>query len=155
MRLEEIIHALEVGYDDETGEVYEVPELELALEEKVAGYHAVARHWMDIADGARAEAKRLNARGARFTKRANALADHVFEAMRNSGRSKIETATVTASIRKGSMRVEITDQAKLPDEYIKSNPEPQKAKIKLAIKDGKEVPGAKLTRGPDSLAWRT
>ncbi len=155
MNLHEIINALEKGYDDETGEVFEIPELELALEEKVEGYHAVARYWMDIAEGAKAEAKRLNARAARFVKRTNALGDHLLEAMQRADRRKIVTKTVTASIRKGSQRVEITDESKVPDEFIKSNPEIKKAAIKLALKDGRDVPGARIATGPESLGWRS
>jgi len=152
--LAEIVRYLESGFDEETGEVLERPEIEAQLADKLQGCHTVVKRWRAVADGAKAEARRLSDRAAMFSRRAEALDAYVFQCLQAAGERKVVTDTVTASIRKGSERVEVTSVELVPDDYIRSNPTVDKAAVKAAIKAGKDVPGITLERGPDSLSWR-
>jgi len=154
MTLSEIVKYLEAGFDEETGEVFELGELEAKLADKVEGCHTVLKRYKAIADGARAEQKRLGERAAMYTRRAESLSAYVLACLQAIGERKVVTDTVTASIRKGSERVDVLDESLVPDDYIKSNPSVDKTLVKGALKAGVEIPGVALSVGPESLSWR-
>jgi hypothetical protein len=67
---------------------------------------------------------------------------------------KVEMADFTASIRAVPPRVEIDDEAALPDDLCKMVRQPDKAAIKEALATG-AVAGAHLTNGSETLTIRT
>jgi hypothetical protein len=60
-----------------------------------------------------------------------------------TGNKAYETALFKLSLRK-SQSVEITDENEVPDEFWAIKKEISKSTISQAIKDGLEVPGAKM-----------
>lgn len=67
---------------------------------------------------------------------------------------KLEMADFTASIRAVPPKVEIDDEAQLPDALCKTIRQPDKAAIKEALAVG-TVAGAHLTNGSETLTIRT
>jgi hypothetical protein len=65
----------------------------------------------------------------------------------------LECPQFTASLRKGVESVDITDQSKLPDDYVTIEvvEKPDKAAIKRDLKAGKEISGACLKRGETTI----
>lgn len=96
-----------------------------------------------------AEAK-MAARRKALENRADALKKYVFENMKFAGISKIECPHFKLSIRDNPASVEVFDQAQLPADYMREVPAtytPDKTLIGKALKEGFEVPGAKLVHG--------
>jgi len=96
-----------------------------------------------------AEAK-MAARRKALENRADALKKYVFENMKFAGISKIECPHFKLSIRDNPASVEVFDQAQLPADYMREVPAtytPDKTLIGKALKDGFDVPGAKLVHG--------
>lgn len=67
---------------------------------------------------------------------------------------RVEMADFTASIRAVPGKVEIDDEALLPDDLCRIVRQPDKAKIKEALAAG-TIPGAHMTNGSESLTVRT
>lgn len=90
-------------------------------------------------------------RRKRIEKRAEAIRDYLQNCMELAGVSKIDCPHFALSIAKNPPSVEIYEAALIPAGYMKTPepppPAPDKNAIKAAIKDGIEVPGARLTHG--------
>lgn len=99
------------------------------------------------------EIKRLQARKKVFENRKARLREYLLYNMEKSGIPKIECPQFTASLRKGVESVDITDQSKLPDDYVTIEvvEKPDKAAIKRDLKAGKEISGACLKRGETTI----
>lgn len=99
------------------------------------------------------EIKRLQARKKAIENRKARLRDYLLHNMEASGITKIECPFFTASVRKGVESVEITDLDSLPDDYVlvKVETKPDKTAIKRELKAGKEIPGATLKRGNNTI----
>lgn len=99
------------------------------------------------------EIKRLQERKKVFENRKKKLREYLLYNMEKSGISKIECPFFTASIRKGVESVEIESQCDLPDEYVKVEviESADKNAIKRDLKAGKEINGAKLVRGANTI----
>lgn len=99
------------------------------------------------------EIKRLQARKKAIENRKARLRDYLLHNMEASGITKIECPFFTASVRKGVESVEITDLDSLPDEYVsvKVETKPDKSAIKRELKAGKEIQGATLKRGNNTI----
>lgn len=77
--------------------------------------------------------------------RKNRLKRYVIDSMKRTGRKKLESDEFSVSLRQ-SQRVHITDVTYLPEEYVRQtiSVEPDKARIKEALKMGKRIEGALL-----------
>ncbi len=100
-----------------------------------------------------AEIARLTALKAHRQKVADGLRAYLKDNMERAGIEKIECPLFKLSIKKNPPSVEVIDQLSLPPEYWRT-PEPKppvaapdKAAIKAALQDGKDVPGARLNQG--------
>jgi hypothetical protein len=71
------------------------------------------------------------------------LKDRVKTAMQTFGVSKIETPTLTLSLR-SSKAVEVVDENLVDEEYFRVKKEVSKTELKKAIEEGKEVFGARI-----------
>ncbi len=67
---------------------------------------------------------------------------------------KVEMADFTASVRAVPPKVEIDDEAALPDSLCKTVRSPDKAAIKAALEEH-PVPGARMSNGGETLSIRT
>ena len=99
------------------------------------------------------EIKRLQERKKVFENRKKRIREYLLYNMEKSGINKIECPYFTASIRKGSESVEVESSELLPDEYItvQVSEVPDKNAIKRDLKAGKEINGAKLVRGANTI----
>lgn len=73
--------------------------------------------------------------------------------MEAGGYRTMKTALFSITLADGSESVDIFDEAAIPDAYlvVKTETRPDKKAIKEALKDGREVPGAKVVRGEKSV----
>ena len=90
----------------------------------------------------------MSARRKALEKRAEHLREYCLRNMLACGIQKIEGPMFELSIRKNPASVEIFDEAMLPPDYMREveppPPAPDKKLIAQAIKDGFEVPGARM-----------
>ena len=100
-----------------------------------------------------AEIARLTALKAHRQKVADGLRAYLKDNMERAGIEKIECPLFKLSIKKNPPSVEVIDPLSLPAEFWRT-PEPKppvaapdKAAIKAALQDGKNVPGARLNQG--------
>lgn len=93
----------------------------------------------------------MAARRKAIENRVDGLKRYVLDAMQNNGIQKIECPLFSISIAKNPPAVEVLDERQIPADYFVSPPAPppqlDKKLVMQAIKDGYEVPGAKLRQG--------
>ena len=77
-----------------------------------------------------------------------------FKLLKQAGLKKLELTAATLSIRAGQPRVIITDEARLPDYFIRIKREPDKHLIASYLKAGDAVEGAELSNSESVLAVR-
>lgn len=138
----------DMDLDEQT--IADTLEAESGLVEKSQSVAFVIRNMETFADAVKAEADAMADRAKRIRNRADAVKRYLHQCMNLAGVQKIEHPQFTISIRKNPESVQIFEEGLLPPDYLREIPakyEPDKALIKAAIKDGHEVPGAKLTRG--------
>ncbi len=90
-------------------------------------------------------------RQRRHEARAEALQAAVHRAMRDLGLPRLRDPEFTASRCEGGERVEVADPALLPDLYVRTRREPDKAALLAALKAGEAIPGAVLARSDETL----
>lgn len=89
------------------------------------------------------EIKRLQALKTPLETANKKLKEAISNAMTTYGIEKVESATLKLSFRK-SESVEVYDEALLGQKFFSYKPTIDKTEIKKAIKDGEEVPGARI-----------
>jgi len=102
-----------------------------------------------------AEIAQLEVRQGRFERREQAMRDLIFKLLERANMKKVELPEATFSIRQGTAKVLITDEAEIPDSYCRIKREPNKLQIKEALNQGETVPGATLSNQEPSLSIRT
>jgi hypothetical protein len=103
--------------------------------------------WLDgQADLLRSKEKQLAERRHRFEKFSSALRSALHQQMLDWGIRKVEGHEFTFAVKKNPPRIEITDEAALPPEFISYSPVINKSAIKDAMEEGKEIPGAELVQ---------
>jgi hypothetical protein len=121
-----------------------------SLAEKAQGIEYVARIAESHNPAIDAEIARLQALKAHRVKVAAGLRAYLLENMTRAGIEKIECPLFRISIQKNPPAVEVFDPMSIPAAYMTDPkppaPAPDKALIKQAIKDGFEVPGARLSQ---------
>ena len=93
----------------------------------------------------------LAERQRRHEGRAAALAAAMHRTMRDLGIPRLRDPEFTASRCEGGERVEVADPALLPDPYVRTKREPDKAALLAALRAGETIPGAVLARGDETL----
>ena len=96
----------------------------------------------------------LKARCDRFEQRSDAMRALAFKVLVQAGVKKLELVAATLSIRAGQPRVIITDEARLPEQFVRIKREPDKHLIASHLKAGEPVPGAELSNSEPTLAVR-
>ena len=113
-----------------------------------------AIHPGSMADAAKRRADEIAGRAARYARRRDNLRAAAFAALDALGIRKHERPDFVASVRAGTASVQITDETKLAQEYVRWSMTPDKAAILAALKTGAEVPGAELSNAIPSLALK-
>lgn len=158
-----LMEAMEASFDEETGEyLTDADEIESAfgalgenIAEKLAGCgHVLRRFKADICAVAEEE-MRLKAKRYRIDAARERLEERVRGLMLTTGMLKAKTASLTISLSKPSVRVEVLDGAAIPERFMVTPepppPKPVLADIKRALKAGEEVPGTELVEGKRTL----
>ena len=147
-----LINALDnVRVDEETGEIVGTEELQavqLSAEAKIVStgkYLAMRRVTLE---GMKQAAKNIQARIKTEERRQAWLESQMISAMQTMDSKLIEAPDVAIQVRQNPESVMIFDEAQIPADFIKAKMETSidKTAIKSALKSGKDVPGAKLTR---------
>lgn len=108
-----------------------------------------------LADTAKLRLEALRERRERFQRKAETLRGVAFAIMDACGKTTFADAEFTASIRRGSPTVIITDEAAIPDEYWKVERKIDRTKLNSDAKSGVVIPGATLTNALPAIALRT
>lgn len=109
-----------------------------------------------LARGVRGAIAELEAREARFEKRAEAGRAVIEQAMMVAELPKLERPTGTLSLVARGPKVEVTEEAEIPAEFWKTgDPRLDKKSLLAALKEGRAVPGACLSNAAPSLTIRT
>lgn len=151
-----------IGYDPDTGETLEPEDLAREWEaiqdeaaEKVLATGYVLKRIKAQKDLVDEERARLKRKSDALEKSASALQDLLRAFMEGTRNERVKGASLSVSLGKPTERVEVAAVQSLPAEYLRyPDPEPRKAEIRAALKEGKEVPGASLVPGPRRLTIR-
>lgn len=141
---EKILECVANCIDPDTGEIVSNEQLEALQMERQTKLENVALYIKNLkADAAmyKAEKQAFAERQAAAEKRAESLSEWLKNALDGQ---KFKTEKTEVSFRKTS-KIEVLDIWELNEDFVKySDPTPDKAAIKRAIKAGEEVKGAKL-----------
>jgi hypothetical protein len=97
----------------------------------------------------------LQARRQRYLNRDQSLRGTALAIMSAMEWKKREAPDFTVSIRAPHQSVKITDEAAVPDEYVKVTRTPDKTALMADLKVGVVIPGAELAEGLPSISVRT
>lgn len=96
----------------------------------------------------------LAARRQRYERHADAARKLMHSLMDAAEVRKLELPIATLSVAAGRRRCVVTDEAALPEQYVKTVRTPDKVNITLALEGGCDVPGATLSNGSPHLMVR-
>lgn len=125
--------------------------LQFPVEQKAAHVAAFVRNLEATADQIRQAEKSMSDRRKALESRASHVKQYLMDNMLACGISKIEHSLFRISIRKNPASVVVFDEQLVPAYYLRDVPPPPPALdrrlIGQAIKDGYDVPGARLECG--------
>jgi len=127
---------------------------ELEIDAVLARLVTKERESAAMAGACETQAQDLETRRDRFALRGKAFRLAILRVMQAGELRKFELPQATLSVRAGSQSVIISDEAAIPESMIRIKREPDKAKIKDALKAGDDVPGAILSNGGETLNVR-
>ena len=137
---EEILNCV----DTETGEIIDpekLSQLQMDFDDKVEGIALWIKDLLSDAAAIKAEKDKLNERQKVCENKAKNLKEYLSGFLAGQ---KFKTPRVAISYHK-SESVNVSDIWKIPDDYLKyKDPEPDKIKIKSALKAGVSIPGVEL-----------
>lgn len=128
-------------------------ELALALQNKSISIIGYLRNQELTSEAIKNEIDRLNTIKKAIDNKVDKFKEYVKLNMQDLGLEKIDTELGTLSVAKNPVSVDVYDEALIADEYKKEKVTVtiDKTAIKNAIKDGKEVQGARLIEDKTSL----
>lgn len=127
---------------------------EASAPDLVAAFIRDARHDEALADALHTMQSDMGKRKLRLALRAERRREAALKLLNLLGLRKLEQPDFTASIRAVPPRVEILDEAALPDSLCKITRSPDKAAIKTALATG-PITGAQMSNGGEALTVRT
>lgn len=146
-----LVELPESGLDEQT--IHDTLEgLEGALTVKAQNVAAYALNLEAEAEAVRSVAKRVADRAEALENRAISLRGYLYANMKRTGITEIKAAdgSFTAKIKNNPPSVDLAEGVVLPSEFIRTIPartEPDKAKLKDALKAGQVIEGARLVQG--------
>ncbi len=97
----------------------------------------------------------LQARQSRYKAQAEECRRCVLAIMDVAGMAKFRHPEFTVSLSPGRPGVVVTDEAALPDRFVRVERKPNMAALREALTDGEVVPGVEWTNGAPQLTVRT
>lgn len=118
------------------------------LEAKTQNTIAFARHLEKVAESIKEAEADMAKRRKAIENRAVDLRQYILECMQKNGIQKIDCPWFSVSIAKNPAAVLVEDERQIPAEFfVTPAPQLDKKAVSEALKEGKDVPGAKLTQG--------
>ena len=148
---------LNMLYDEDTDEQMVLDTLESLegdIEDKADGYAKIIKELEEKANARKQEAKRLTTNAKVFENRINTLKQNLFNAMKQTGKTKFTTDLFSFNIAKNGGKQALTIDGDVPKEYTKTKIENDVDKIRKALEDGQELPFAHLEPRGESLRIR-
>lgn len=145
---------LNMLYDEEIDEQMILDTLESIegeIEEKADGYAKIIKELESKQKARKEEAKRLTDSAKVFENRVKALKNNLFNAMKETGKTKFATNLFSFNIAKNGGKQALTIDGDVPEEYTKTIIENDTDKIRQALEEGKELPFARLEPRGESL----
>lgn len=105
------------------------------------------------ADALKGEEQRLEARRKAIEANRSRLSEYVLMCLKDAGMPKVKGPRFSLQIQTNPPKVVVDEELKIPSMYWKHEPKLDRASISQALKNGVEVPGARLERG-ESLRVR-
>ena len=126
---------------------------ELEFNDKAVGIVQIATAMSGDTEAIDNEIKRLQARKKAIVNRKQSLIDYLRINMEASDIKKIECPYFSITLKGNGDVVEVFDDKALPDDYIriKTDIAPDKKAIATALKDGVDIPGARLIKSKSSI----
>jgi hypothetical protein len=124
-----------------------------AIEDKAVGYAKVDKELAKDEVALKEEAQRLNARAIVIANNRKRLKRNLQDSMVAIGNEKIKTPEFTIYIQRNNPSVNILDEHEIPAYLYETKHVLDKKRISSLLKEGKDVPGAELTRS-ESLRYR-
>jgi len=113
-----------------------------------------ARHAAAMAGACATEIADLEVRQSRFERQEKGARALLLRIMETANLRKMELPIATLSIRDGQPSVVITDEHAIPPKWTRTKVEPDRARIKEALKNNVAIPGAALSNGAPSLMMK-
>lgn len=145
---------LNMLYDEEIDEqmIFDTLEsIEGEIEEKADGYAKIIKELEAKQKARKEEAKRLTDSAKAFENRVKALKNNLFNAMKETGKTKFATNLFSFNIVKNGGKQALTIDGEVPEEYTKTVIENDTDKIRADLEAGKELPFARLEPRGESL----
>ncbi|MBS5858054.1 MAG: siphovirus Gp157 family protein [Clostridium sp.] len=145
---------LNMLYDEEIDEqmIFDTLEsIEGEIEDKADNYAKIIKELEAKQKARKEEAKRLTDSAKVFENRAKALKNNLFNAMKETGKTKFATNLFSFNIVKNGGKQALTIDGDVPEEYTKTIIENDTDKIRQALEEGKELPFARLEPRGESL----
>lgn len=124
-----------------------------AIEDKAVGYAKVDKELAKDEVALREEVQRLSARATVIANNRKRLKRNLQDSMVAIGSKKIKTPEFTIYIQRNNPSVSILDEHEIPAYLYETKQVLDKKRISTMLKEGKDVPGAELTRS-ESLRYR-
>ena len=146
----ELLDAIDAGEIDENAIEDTLEAIGGVFDEKIEQMACMVKEMDRNAENLKAEAAKISERAKRVAKSSDRIKEYMAFCMRSTGKDRINTVRAVVSFRR-SERLNVTDEAALRhwlfhhDEYLNyKDPEINRYAIKLALKDGMDVPGAEV-----------
>lgn len=146
---------LNMLYDEDIDEQMILDTLESIegeIEDKADNYAKIIKELEAKANARKEEAKRLTSTAKTFENRAKALKSNLFNAMKETGKTKFATNLFSFNIAKNGGKQSLTIDGEVPKEYTKTIIENDTDKIRRALESGESLPFAHLEQRGERLS---
>lgn len=130
------------GYDEDA--VRDTAEGEFSLHEMIVRTLSAAEDDAALSGAIAERIAAMQERKARIEARKDARRTAVLMAMETVGLKRLEAPEFTVSVGRSGGKVVVTDEALIPDEFVKIERKPMKKELAAALKAGTAIPGAML-----------
>lgn len=125
--------------------------IEGEIEDKAENYAKIIKELELKRDARKLEAKRLTNSANIFDNRINTLKQNLFNAMKQTGKTKFSTNLFSFSVVRNGGKQTLTIDGEVPGEYIKTVIENDTEKIREALENGQKLSFAHLEERKESL----
>lgn len=125
--------------------------IEGEIEDKADGYAKIIKELEHLRDARKAEAERLTASAKTFDNRMNFLKTNLYQAMKETGKTKFNTELFSFSICANGGKQALTVDGAVPEEYTKTIVQNDNDKIRAALEAGEKLNFAHLEPRGESL----